>query len=233
MIVFFTGLHPEYMYLSSSSAQVIVFFARAPLFNLSLPANLLLHAESSRLTTVMDCFARRVSGLVVVVVVVVVVVLTVILQRESRVCYTNLLLLLHAESSMFTTAMHCFARGVSGLVVVLAVTLHRENRVCSTLTGRIIQPSSLACVSPSLPSRTLRLPLSSSVTLMPGTTNGIGRTRTLLLEDALSNCWMIMVLHNLYATAQHVQSSPPQVRALLSWTLFSVTNHSSSTSTCF
>ena len=132
MIVFFTGLHPEYMYLSSSSAQVIVFFAVVPLFNLSLPANLLLHAESSRITTVMDCFARGVSGLVVVVVVVVVV-LTVILQRESRVCYTNLLLL-HAESSMFTTVMHCFARGVSGLVVVLAVTLQRENRVCCTHT---------------------------------------------------------------------------------------------------
>ena len=121
MIVFFIGLHPEYMYLSSSSAQVIVFFARAPLFNLSSPANLLLHAESSRLTTVMDCFARRVSGLVVVVVVV----LTVILQRESRVRYTNLLLLLHAESSMFTTVMNCFARGVSGVVVVLAVALQR------------------------------------------------------------------------------------------------------------
>lgn len=88
--------------LSSSSAQVIVFFAVVPLFNLLLPANLLLHAESSRITTVMHCFARGVSGLVVVVVVVV---LTVILQRESRVCYTNLLLL-HAEWSMFTTVMH-------------------------------------------------------------------------------------------------------------------------------
>ena len=77
------------MYLSSSSAQVIVFFAVVPLFNLSLTANLLLHAESSRLTTVIDCFARGVSGLGVVVVVVAVVVLTVILQGENRVCCTH------------------------------------------------------------------------------------------------------------------------------------------------